>query len=240
METLNHQEVFVCFLDVLGFKDLIENNDHVTLDRIFDSKIMGFVNILAGQEMNRSEKDTINFLSVSDSIILWSNNTSDNSLFRIINHTKSILISCLQHGVPLRGAISRGPLSVKKQNGQTIIIGKALTKAYSTESKQNWSGCIIDRDCLAENSRREYLFKKRFIYEYQVPYKSGRVTDEIVIDWVSSSLNNQELYDNDITEEFIRDSFGRHNKKTNDWSIKTKVDNTVEFYRKVTEDLQKA
>jgi hypothetical protein len=230
LKTIRHENVYVCFLDVLGFKDLINNNDHDVLDRIFDSKIIRAINEFNHDDIDIFRYERVNTLSVSDSIVLWTNDASPNSMINIVYQTKSVMLSCLLNGIPLRGAIACGPISVKKQDGQTIIIGKALTRAYELEGKQNWSGCVIDENLIKNSNHYDYMLEKHLIFDYQVPYKAGPIVTQTVIDWVSNAKEKRWIKHSELSRQAIEQAFSRHNKKTDNWDVRIKIDNTLSFF----------
>ena len=55
--------------------------------------------------------------------------------------------SSLADGIPLRGGISYGPVSIIENKRGTTIVGLGLTKAYNLESSQQWSGGVVDKEC---------------------------------------------------------------------------------------------
>lgn len=164
--------VYVAFLDVLGFKDLVDNNSH-------DSLVKKYQALLTGTEISLSngayrllttegkqvaiadhEKVTVNSIVVSDSIVLWTNNASRKSFIDIVVAVKNLLVHAIYTGLPLRGGIAIGPLSRISyklgspfDNTVQAIVGKGLVDACRIEEEQQWSGCVVSQDAIDEYSR---------------------------------------------------------------------------------------
>lgn len=133
---------YVGFLDILGFKDLVEKNEHNELIEIFDgiidqilSKQIEDYNLPKGGIMGlQGEQYTIESLFISDSIILWTKNETPRAFVKLIMLISDILATSIITGLPLRGGISIGPLSTYKRINNTTVIGKGLTDAYTIEA----------------------------------------------------------------------------------------------------------
>ncbi len=232
--SINNKRVYVAFLDILGFREVVNNNDHEVLSSIYDTKISTDIeNIGYFFEINKGVLDDlkIEILAVSDSIILWSQDDSIIDFYMLVLNVKELLQSFFNKGVPLRGAISVGPLSIRKINGQINVFGKALTNSYNLESNQEWTGCVIDQECLDvldndEENHLNELMNKKIITKYLVPKKQGKVDEQYVVNWVSETNFK-------INERKIRESFKSYNKKVDDWSVELKILNTIKFYEKM-------
>lgn len=171
---------YVAFLDVLGFRQLVENNDHAYLEHVYLNTLSGNItHALAnekyviihskGQETLAPDtrKVSVNSLLVSDSIIIWSENDSMQSFADIILIVRNLMAFSAFDGLLLRGAISVGPLTMQMgqepsqtHNFQHTLFGKALVKARSLEEDQQWSGCAISDDaikCFMDHSQGKSL-----------------------------------------------------------------------------------
>ena len=164
----NKQSTFVAFLDILGFSDLVTKNSHDELITIYkqldfcvQSALSNFnysVSLKGKRPMeyiHNLEATTVNSMTISDSIILWTNDDSIDSFRNLILTTNFLLYECFSVGLPLRGGIAIGPLSIMNEQYQTphynqrnTFFGKSIVDAYRLEQKQKWSGCIISRDCI--------------------------------------------------------------------------------------------
>ncbi|HEU4963896.1 MAG TPA: hypothetical protein VFV52_08590 [Bacilli bacterium] len=141
------------------------------------------------------------------------------------------------NGVPLRGAITKGPLSVHEVdyggNRHTNVFGKAIVDAYNLEGSQQWSGCIVDKACIDMIGER-ITNPVYGVVEYCVPLKKGEVEKHWCVNWVSTLklLRDVKI---EIVGELISEAFSKHNKATNIWDVKVKIDNTIRFVNEMME-----
>lgn len=232
-------EVFVAFLDILGFKDLITKNEEDLIAKLFNEvsaksrRSLETQLKLSSLLFEESEVDKVEALSISDSLVIWTHRDSIYSFSLIAAYVKSVLGHFMDNGVPLRGAITRGPICVTEAefaNGykQTNVFGKGIVRAYTLEDQQQWSGCIIDPTCVEHLKKTEQgrsLVESYSFVEYEVPLKRGDVVPLTALNWTAPY--DVSWYENG---EKIRESFAMHNKCINDWSVKVKIENTIKFY----------
>ncbi|MEX1029980.1 MAG: hypothetical protein WDZ91_08035 [Paenibacillaceae bacterium] len=222
---------FIAFLDILGFKDIVSNNKHEMLERKlrdFSAIIENLNGIFTsiGDEIPLPQK--IEVLTVSDSIIIWTDDDSQESFALITIAVSEILRHSFYNGTPLRGALTRGSLSVIQKKHQTNIFGIGLINAYLLESTLNMSGCAIENDTFRYNVVSQKLIKDKYIVKYDTsfkPVKNNLSKNEYVINWV-----NESVVQSDISKYFTA-----HNKKIDNESVYTKILNTanyIEFIKK--------
>ena len=223
---------FVAFFDILGFKNLVEKNSHEKLIKIYNDALCETVSEIKriGIEHHSYDQNAVNSLEsisqyiISDSIILIQNEYNHRGLFFLILQSKVLLKMGISEGIPLRGGISLGEISILNNLGTTIV-GRALTNAYQLESVQNWSGAIIDPNCFKIHPNDKYFLelltdtKKPLLVDYDVPLKSEIDSKFYAINWVDK---------NDTIEE-IRNSFYAHNKEVNGVKQEEIIENTVKF-----------
>ncbi|HXA03068.1 MAG TPA: hypothetical protein VNW99_13830 [Cytophagaceae bacterium] len=255
---------YVANLDILGFKDLVCNNTHEELLSIYSMFSNGVVtesvSLFKYNKTSTSDGVSItpnlsnifvNSMVISDSVILWTNNTSTRSFFDIMITIRFMLSHGVFLGIPLRGGLVAGPITFieniatsNANNRQLTFFGKSIIDSFSIEKKQELSGCIIDKACLdlygselekelliTPDPQRlnraisvESLRKRGFIMDYNVPIKDGSSLCETVINWPS-------VISPKLPEEKIIESFARHNKTVSKPEIQLKIENTLAFYR---------
>ena len=247
---------FIAYLDILGFKDLVEKNPHEELCFLYENFVTQLYNAIALVEpvvINGREeivfdhpKITLNSLMISDGIIIWTDDNTIESFIKIALAVRGILHILFKRGLPLRGAIVEG--DIKKidkgllnptDNSPTTLVGLGLVKAYETEAKQDWSGCIVDESCIKTykeyHSQNHHIsgfadFEKsvnQLFIEYEIPMKSGELKKEYAINWVSFSGTCQ------INGAMIRPMFQQHNKDCKKWDVERKIKNTIDFVEHV-------
>jgi hypothetical protein len=223
---------FIGFFDILGFKELVERNSHERLLKIYEEALYFNINEIAriGLELHDDEVakfslNQIKKLVISDSIIFVQEDVTHRGLFFLILQSKVLLTISMQEGIPLRGAISIGEISIFETMGTTLL-GKGLTNAYKLEASQEWSGAIVDPKCFELHPNdKQFLFilmhklGAPLLLPYEIPVKHEKKTNELAINWVGI----------DDKKGKIRKSFTRHHKQINSDKERQIVDNTIQF-----------
>lgn len=261
---------YLAFLDILGFKELIENNsleDVEELYKKFEPSIlysMAKTNIdfllydkkPEGMRVAPIEITNLNSLVISDSLIIWTDDNDPNRFIQLIMTVKHHLHFSMKLGIPLRGSITSGQLSLKfgnhekspKQNSFATILGLPLTRAYMLENKADWSGCFIDNSCIEEYKKQvelslndnpncanlDTLIKLDLLNKYLVPMKSGQLQEFYCLNWTNYFLNDR------FTEVEVRNSFKAHNKISDNWAVEMKIRNTTDYLKATEKNFEKA
>ena len=224
--------MYLAFLDILGFKDIIENN---SIDDVYNlySFFLGF----DIQELTRSFSTggvdgILNYLFLSDSIIIYTPDDSHLSFVSITLITEYILKTSLKSGFPLRGVIANGNLKKIIKQGVSfnanVLLGNSIVEAYKIEKQFDWSGCVISPNLIdyiyTSNNNKAIDFLSCPLFElYNVPKKSGVHKQYHVINWASNKLNY-----------CLKEKFLMHGKKLDDWGALRKYENTRNFYEEMT------
>ncbi|MFL5765772.1 MAG: hypothetical protein ACJ77K_17635 [Bacteroidia bacterium] len=246
---MEEKEVFIAFLDILGFKDLVNNNTHSDLTRKINNLLIPTVEsaLTHGNSITveREGKQVriadikeikINSLSISDSVMFWTNDRSLESFIQITTTVRQILNNTFYMGLPMRGGISFGHLTFQNysygqntDNHHTLLMGKGLVDTYMLESRQDWCGCVIEEKCINKiievspkmATNANWFLSENVIIKYKTPYKSGKIIDEYVINWAGVAT--------ELNEASVRDSFAQHKKNCTDWTVEHKIQNTIKF-----------
>jgi hypothetical protein len=226
-----YEDCFVAFLDILGFREIVGKNSHDELAHIYDHFERSInASVESHKKVIESIKPEFQYIGstiVSDSIILWTKHANSDCYIKIISVVRSLLISGMMNGIPLRGGIAQGSFSFKKGILGPTYFGKALTEAYSLEVTQKWSGVIIQEGIheamISENtmSARALIEFPIMVENYIVPVKNKDLRQLSAINW-PTNLNR--------TSEEIREQFGKHGKEAGSEKVKEIVDNTVLFF----------
>ncbi|HLP53445.1 MAG TPA: hypothetical protein VK151_00370 [Fluviicola sp.] len=240
---------YIALLDILGFKDLIENNTHEEVVKLFDNFRIYLQMALAKQKstvdrLGRSVYDVsnsrINSIIISDTLIFWTNDNDPEDFFELIDCLQRFMVFCHnQAKIFLRGGITYGDFhydntgTIIKPNDSImmhpLIVGKALVSAHLIETKLQFAGCIIDQNAIEQVKKdAPKLFGKRWnqflhdkvIVEYNVPMKTC-IQKAWTINWVR-----------DFTESnrsFAKD-FSSRNKSISDLEVQKKIENTTGYY----------
>jgi len=156
---------YLFYLDILGFKDLINEKSpedlYTTIDKCLD--------IFYTWE---SFNELFSTLYFSDTIIFYqtSEEYKQVSFLDIYGIAGQIYSKLLSEGIPVRGAITYGEFTVKlDSNGRNnIYFGGAFIEAVDLEKNVNWVGIIISRSAYIGIDKkifdafiRENVFEKR-------------------------------------------------------------------------------
>jgi len=242
---MENSKKIVAFLDILGFKQLVKNNGHTYLVNTFKKFLFMNEYSLSNGEVNKNatNKDelfntdisNINLILISDGIVLFTNNSSIDSFISMVDAISTLLNNGIKEGLPFRGGISCGDFStlLKISTNQKfifskqLILGKALVEAYELELQQEWSGCIIQQNCIeqfsniAEKAKLNFIIDNNKIIEYNVPLKKEKAK-YYVVNWVKNNHS--------INKENIDSAFSKHNKNINTSSVECKIKNTIDFF----------
>lgn len=171
MTTEEYKDCFVAVLDILGITSVTKTISHEELTRIYESGIpeikklcelkgLLFEGVTPDDHLALSDMDNsnVNTHLSSDSIVLWTTNSSYVAFCRVLIAARFFLNASLHIGLPLRGAITIGPISFNKEAGG--VWGKAYVEAHELEQIQQWSGCMIQSKiidhigCLYERAKK--------------------------------------------------------------------------------------
>ena len=234
---------FVAFFDILGFKNLVEKNSHEDLIELYNYALYETLNMsekISSQIFDfitpGTEKESLDIKTfvISDSIILIQNNFTQRGFLNLIAKCQVLASTAMSDGIPLRGGISYGPVSIIQNDRGTTIVGRGLTKAYSIEAIQEWSGGIIDPKCfdMFKNVKGQDFIKKLLenkqnplIIKYNVPLKVSKFKVGYCINWPQFNLLK--------CEDDIRIAFTKHKKVTDSEKVEIMIENSVKFYSHV-------
>ena len=144
-ELYSYERRIVCFIDILGFSNLVKGTVNSGIGRNADLRhICGALNMLDDFRLTFSEKmeaKDVRTSQFSDSVVIsfpWIE--EDNSIVAAISWIKNYQIFLImEHGVLLRGGITIGDII----HNEKMIVGPAMIDAYTLESKKALNPRII-------------------------------------------------------------------------------------------------
>lgn len=253
--TAPYRTCYVAFLDILGFKELVEGSTHDHLHRLYSNAFVsnaamavsnGAFKVVEGETAQVAipdfSKAKVSCLVVSDSVLLYTTDDSMTSFIDICAAVGKLMVSSFYTGLPMRGGISLGPISVfgggvpGVEFGIHGLVGLPLVRAYGEESAYEWAGCTIEPRCIDHYIQQtnlfrtqvpdlatiEYLSVSGMLVQYAAPLKTGTTVERWVIDWPN---HNKSAVSNDA----VRKAFGMHEKPTDAPSVQQKIANTLAF-----------
>lgn len=144
---INYKEKIVLFVDVLGFSNLVFNED--------SSKIQDYFSYVNAEFHAHLKKRRFNYLIFSDSLVISADKSNEN-LSELIFLVGKIQYELFIKGILIRGAISLGNLYINKT--KNIIVGPGLINAYNLENVAKYPRIIIDRKIIPEFSKSSQQF----------------------------------------------------------------------------------
>ena len=131
MGTTQYSDSYIAFIDILGFKKLIENNDCSSIYKIFAKKFNNPVSNISIDGKSIIDMQAIDMRVMSDSICFFVQADIPNALVGLVKVCQHFQNELLQMDPPIltRGAIVRGNLFAEGN----IIFGPAFVKAYLME-----------------------------------------------------------------------------------------------------------
>lgn len=249
---------FIAFLDILGFKKLIEANSLTEIDSLYEEfrkDIANAVNdvnqhfILKKDDERIENSKRTKSMIASDSIFLWTEGASAFDLLQILFCAKLLVRNSFLRGLPLRGAICFGEVLVKdgfvEGNPAAThfsVLGRPLTRAYELEKNSQWAGCVIDHNCIGRlESIKDDFYQMNVTPDLTVEILNDiSLTKEfsvpfkngnqtyLTIDW--TVFERQEKDNPILKDDFkLSNSFEMHNKNTNDEFVLEKIRNSETF-----------
>lgn len=239
---------FIAYFDFLGFGQFIENNDFEYQMKIIEHVILRDIEFILSENRgifkdNRRVADLqfsdINCINFSDTIVLWTNDDTDESLKTMLKVAHNINWKFTRFSFPLRGCLVYDEIQDinyrhenMKNNVYNVnsLYGKGLVRAHKKAEKQQWSGTVIDETVIQEIENRQHIaddLLKPYAIKYKVPYKNNECfPDEYVFNLINP-CNSNTAYNN--WKENIVNNFSAHKKSVNTDDVRQKLNNTLQF-----------
>jgi hypothetical protein len=258
-------ERVVAFLDVLGFSEQVRSQTQEELVEIYAALISAAyenTTIVSVPDDWRKwdsepfyhpweERKTryVHMMMGSDSIVVFSDNATRHGAGAVLGSVYRLLRASFRLGMPLRGGISIGELTVVDgddvaESGSwtaTVggFVGLGLVKAHELERDFQWSGVVLEptvQELLCSELRAalgdefENFDATRaipFVADYPAPHKNpARATSRWVVHWPT------EIDDGlaPLTREHVRRSFESHGRSIAEDDPRAKSENTLLFW----------
>lgn len=254
-------ETFIAFFDVLGFKEIINNNDLNEMKRLFGHLLRESQTALSSEkfiQLNHStivpdlKNQKVNCLHISDSIVFWTNGQAEEDFNEIVSVCHSFYWRSLQTTFPLRGCLTYGEIDFNPNTIKTIdginfynysLIGKGLVNAYIKAESIEYAGCLLDNLAIerVEDKTINDLIYDQKICMYKAPFKTGE-RYEHVFRPIKGNHNDVSFRNtaNGIKRLFTYASKTDIEKMPE--SVKRKMNNTIDFvsyFRETDKDLKR-
>ena len=205
---INYENRVVLFLDILGFKSIIDKTCNSSGEDIPEN-INELYNVLNSmtEDFVINEKRTSKIVTqFSDSIVISFKEDEKEGIFILFEEIQNLIVKLLSKRIICRGAISYGKLIHNKD----MIFGPALVDAYETETKAAMYPRVILDKSIVDIGRKYRSYKGKMfddktannVLEYLTTQNLSKDTDEkYYIDYFASVVrnnNNSELIKNHI------------------------------------------
>lgn len=136
------EDKFVAYIDILGFKEMVKNQHAQRKLASFQQSIYDI-----WRESGFQEDRGLNGLAYSDSLTIYSQNDTPESLKKILDFiSKLYATSLFDHKIMLRGGLAKGEFNVARVQGfsnlsKSQFFGQAFIDAYLLESNHGIKGC---------------------------------------------------------------------------------------------------
>jgi hypothetical protein len=148
------KEMYIAYLDVLGFSEIVNKKDNQMLTDYYNQLFKAITII-------EDRKKEIQFVVISDSTILVTEPDTDNlkSLLMAIQRLQAWLV---YSNIWVRGAVTLGQVYYNKE--KSLVVGPGLIKAFNLEKNANYPRVIIDPILIPHvaANRKEFITKFNF------------------------------------------------------------------------------
>ncbi|MBI3582718.1 MAG: hypothetical protein HY096_02055 [Nitrospinae bacterium] len=221
-EDFSTTQGFVALYDILGYSQLVEENDLLKVVAVHEKMKEMMKNNTEGY-VYRLGKPIITVYNYADTFLIYTNEMSDTGFKALLVGCHFMFIAAIKYGLPIRGATACGEFYIS----ENLITGKPIIEAYKKERKQDWIGCWITKECLdkiTEDARTKFI-NERKIVKYPIPFKEGKVEEVYAFNW----LDNIFIQGNSINQNYLETKSFLQKKNSHSWREERKHKNTKEF-----------
>lgn len=186
---------YVAYIDIMGFKDMVSREHHGKIYNMMlniDKSVQRITNIdWVGGETSKLIKTT----NYSDSIIIYSKDSSLNSLDSFIYTVSAFTNVLLANVIPHKGAVAFGMMTFDSVN--SIFFGQPLIDAYLLQEELEFYGIIAHATIENEIEIKKKDKLKLFIEDYSCNLKKGNSLHLTIfpMNLVATDPKNQGLSD---------------------------------------------
>lgn len=227
----NTTERYVCFLDIMGFKDRLIRNGHDSIlsevEEFFGhikKTINEFIDSIKNDEVLKSVFGPIEIkhITFSDSILLITGGKNKRDLTLLILVSAFVLEKSFQMKFPIKGALAKGLFTADFE--KNIFLGQPLVDAFILQEDLQYYGVIANRDVEKDiNLNFESEKYEKLVFSLETPmkgYKTKHSNITIIPNGLEKSTLNNLYY-------------------SVDGKARVYVDNTIQMYEKMISEREK-
>lgn len=181
--SLTYKNRWFCYLDLLGFKDLIRTKDAVHVIELYEAAIE---KLKITEKLKAETSLGISYSWFSDTFILFSRGDSLQEFSWVEQAGRLFFQRLVLAEIPARGALSHGKLYSNLE--RNIFIGEALIEAYEYGEKQNWLGFLLTPSVYRKLSGTKLDINQR--YNYRRVTEVGVITHSAPDNVFAYAFNN--------------------------------------------------
>jgi len=216
------KERWVAHLDILGISKLLESKRWEQVFSVYADSLKHF-------QREAFDEHLIDRVSFSDSFIIYTVDNSAISYRALDCLARRFIVSLIQIGIPIRGAMSCGDFYADLENN--VFFGQALVEACCAGESQDWLGFVLCESAtaqlglvgLAPNERLNYAYWSVPFKSKELPYEIRRCRLQAFIIGAGPSESGQRS---------CREALLRMQAAANEEEIRRKYANTLEFLEK--------
>ncbi|MFR9543268.1 MAG: hypothetical protein SNH27_14580 [Rikenellaceae bacterium] len=220
---------FVAFLDIMGFKDMVMRKSHEEVLNDLEKLNSVKNKIKEIEDLGESIYITI----FSDSVVVFSKDDTENVFIKFTNAVQILLAGSLVRGLPIKGSIAHGEISVNI--GDSIFFGQPLIDAYALEEELCLYGVAFHnttekylKDTRHFNDVRAKSFLNNYVYQDKLKLKHGDIT-HYNLNWYVQVPSYKEVYPSmNLDINVLLSNF----YNTVSGAPRRYVDNTIEMYER--------
>lgn len=160
---------YVGFIDIMGFKDMVAKLPHEEIYEMM-RKVNEKRKLVENIEWKNLPTNLVKSTTYSDSIMLYSKDESYESLDSLISCIASLSSNLFIEGVPHKGAIALGTMSLDFEN--SIFFGQPLIDAYLLQEEISFYGILIHATVEKEIFKKD-LKIPTFVKDFSCKLKGG-------------------------------------------------------------------
>jgi len=212
---------YIAYIDLFGFKDIIQNDTHNEILKKLEMLKKATENV--DNELYENQKQLLKIESnqtksvvFSDSIILFSRESTIEDFFKIISDSYSIRKMAIKNNIAIRVAISYGKITCDFE--KSLFLGQPINDAFLLLEDLFYLSIILDYN--AEKKVNTYKNKK--ILRDSLQFRKADMEGGSVVHTIISSAK-KEIIDEDISilKKFYNVSSAAQ---------KLFIDNTLDYY----------
>jgi hypothetical protein len=208
------EDGLVGFFDILGFKAILQANG---VEESIDIVNTCMFEATVFAEKTFKSRFEVRSLIFSDSILVALPNSKDSAGVLVFTcFCQQLFSGLLVHGLPARGAISRGRFAIQTQSDQIVFVGQPIVESHELAASLEIAACA-----LTPSSESSVL---------SVPTRNIFQTHKTPLKNLPSRELNLLKFGTEFSCAEITQYFQAHKKKIDICSTK-KLNNTIEFLK---------